>query len=39
MNVLKNLLLELKDICAGFPDKRRGEDCKYGIDDIGLAAF
>ena len=39
MNVLNDLLLEFKDIYAGFPDKRRGEDCKYGLDDIGLAAF
>ena len=39
MNVLKDLLLELKVICAGLIDKRRSEDCKYGMDDIGLAAF
>ena len=39
MNVLIDLLLELKNICASFPDKRRGKDCKYGMDNIGLAAF
>ena len=39
MNVLKDLLLDLKYICTGLADKRRNEDCRFGMDDIGLAAF
>jgi hypothetical protein len=38
MQVLEQLLANLKLICAAFPDKRKGEGV-YSMADIGLAAF
>src|SRR3954451_11406586 len=39
MNALDELLSELKEVCAGLEDKRRGEGYHYTMADIGLAAF
>lgn len=39
MLILDALLSGLKDVCAGFPDKRKGGDAVYAMADIGLAAF
>jgi hypothetical protein len=39
MKTLENLLSDLKDVCAGLTDKRRGADCTYTMSDIGMAAF
>lgn len=39
METLENLLAELKGVCAGLEDKRRGADCTYTMADIGMAAF
>jgi hypothetical protein len=36
--ILDHLLAGLKDVCAGFPDKRKGEGV-YSMADIGLSAF
>jgi hypothetical protein len=36
--ILDHLLAGLKDVCAAFPDKRKGE-CVYSMADIGLSAF
>ena len=38
MLVLDQLLSGLKDVCAAFPDKRKG-DGVYSMADIGLSAF
>jgi hypothetical protein len=37
--ILDALLTCLKDVCAAFPDKRKGGDCDYSMADIGLSAF
>src|SRR3954470_13167317 len=39
MSALEELLSELKEVCAGLEDKRRGEGYHYTMADIGLAAF
>ena len=39
MNVLEELLSGLKQVCAGFPDKRKGGAATYSMADIGLSAF
>lgn len=39
MNVLEELLSGLKQVCAGFPDKRKGGAVAYSMADIGLPAF
>src|SRR5690242_21941446 len=39
MNVLEELLSDLKDVCTGLVDKRQGQACRYTMADIGLAAF
>jgi hypothetical protein len=36
--ILERLLAGLKDACAAFPDKRKGEGV-YSMADIGLSAF
>jgi hypothetical protein len=36
--ILEHLLTGLKDACAAFPDKRKGEGV-YSMADIGLSAF
>ena len=38
MLILDRLLTGLKDACAAFPDKRKGEGV-YSMADIGLSAF
>ncbi len=38
MLILDQLLAGLKDVCAAFPDKRKG-DGVYSMADIGLSAF
>ena len=38
MLILDHLLSGLKDACAAFPDKRKGEGV-YTMADIGLSAF
>ncbi len=38
MLILDRLLTGLKDACAAFPDKRKGEG-GYSMADIGLSAF
>ncbi len=38
MLILDHLLSGLKDACAAFPDKRKGEGV-YTMSDIGLSAF
>ncbi|MGC2223316.1 MAG: hypothetical protein WA624_13625 [Methylocella sp.] len=37
--ILDALLSGLKDVCAGFSDKRKGGDAVYSMADIGLSAF
>ena len=39
MDVLEELLSGLKQVCAGFPDKRKGGAATYSMADIGLSAF
>lgn len=41
MNALSSLISELKEVCAGLPDQRKGprRDGEYGMADIGLSAF
>ena len=39
MDVLEELLFGLKQVCAGFPDKRKGGEVVYSMADIGLSAF
>ena len=39
MLILDHLLSGLKDACAAFPDKRKGEGGVYTMADIGLSAF
>jgi hypothetical protein len=39
MHPLENLIGDLKRVCAGLDDKRQGQACRYGMADIGLAAF
>ena len=41
MNALDSLISELKDVCSGLPDQRKGprRDGAYGMADIGLSAF
>ena len=41
MTVLESLIAELKDVCAGLPDRRKGprRDGEYTMADIGLSAF
>ena len=39
MLILAELLAGLKDVCGGFPDKRKGGDAGYSMADIGLSAF
>ncbi len=41
MTALESLIAELKDVCAGFPDQRKGRhvDGQYTMADIGLSAF
>lgn len=38
MLILDQLLSDLKQVCAGFPDKRKGDGI-YSMADIGLSAF
>jgi hypothetical protein len=38
VRILEDLLCGLKDVCAGFPDKRTG-GCVYSMADIGMSAF
>jgi hypothetical protein len=41
VNALESLIAELKDVCAGLPDRRKGPrmDGQYTMADIGLSAF
>jgi hypothetical protein len=41
MTVLESLIAELKGVCAGLPDPRKGprRDGEYTLADIGLSAF
>lgn len=41
MTVLESLLRELRETCAGLPDRREGphRDGQYSMADIGLSAF
>ena len=39
MVVLDALLAGLKDVCSGFPDKRKTDAGVYSMADIGLSAF
>ena len=41
MTVLESLIAELKGLCAGLPDQRKGprRDSEYSMADIGLSAF
>jgi Transposase DDE domain len=41
VTVLESLIAELKDVCAGLPDQRKGprRDGEYSMADIGLSAF
>ena len=41
MTTLESLLAELKTVCAGLPDRRKGpfRDGQYTMADIGLSAF
>ena len=41
MTALERLIAELKDVCAGLPDQRKGprRDSEYTMADIGLSAF
>jgi len=41
VTVLESLIAELKDVCAGLPDQRKGprRDGEYTMADIGLSAF
>ena len=39
MDVLDRLLTGLRQVCAGFPDKRKGGASTYSMADIGLSAF
>ena len=41
VNALASLISELKDVCAGLPDRRKGQrrDGEYSMADIGLSAF
>jgi hypothetical protein len=38
---LDSLVSDLKDVCAGLPDQRKGprRDAEYSMTDIGLSAF
>ena len=39
MDVLDRLLTGLRQVCAGFPDKRKGGAAACSMADIGLPAF
>ena len=41
VNALACLISALKDVCAGLPDRRKGQrrDGEYSMADIGLSAF
>lgn len=41
MTVLESLIADLRDVCAGLPDQRKGprRDGEYTMADIGLSAF
>jgi len=41
VTALERLIAELKDVCAGLPDQRKGprRDSEYTMADIGLSAF
>lgn len=41
MTILESLIAELKGVCAGLPDQRKGprHDGEYTMADIGLSAF
>jgi hypothetical protein len=41
VTVLESLIADLKDVCAGLPDQRKGprRDGEYAMADIGLSAF
>jgi hypothetical protein len=41
VTVLESLIAELKDVCAGLPDQRKGprREGEYTMADIGLSAF
>jgi len=41
VNALASLISALNDVCAGLPDRRRGQrrEGEYRMADIGLSAF
>lgn len=39
METLETLVASLRRCCASLPDKRRGDNGRYAMADIGLAAF
>ena len=40
MNALESLIAELREVCAGLPDRRKSPgDDDYSMADIGLSAF
>jgi len=39
MSILNGLMKGLKEVCGRFPDNRRGKNCVYTIEDIGLSGF
>jgi hypothetical protein len=41
VSVLESQIAELKNVCAGLPDRRKSprRECEYSMTDIGLSAF
>lgn len=39
MEKLESLMATIRCVCAALPDKRRGRNCHYAMEDIGMAAF
>jgi len=41
VSALESLISDLREVCAGLPDRRQGprEKCLYAMADIGLSAF
>ena len=37
--VLESLINDFKRLCAAFPDRRKGKNTIYEMDDVGMAAF
>jgi hypothetical protein len=41
VSALESLIADLREVCAGLPDRRQGpkDDCAYTMADIGVSAF